>query len=66
MNIPLMKKDKSALDSWDGHSHGFEWEWPAVFFLIFLGIVWLWISYCRIQKEKKRGKELVRKATQDK
>ena len=54
------QKDKSALDHTDSFPE--PWEWPAVFILIGLVILWLWRTHLKNEKQKLQSEELVRKS----
>jgi hypothetical protein len=56
---------KSALDSSDFHSAGFEWEWPLVWILVGLVLLWLWRTHWKNEVERRQSKELCRQSLKD-
>lgn len=58
-------KDKSALDSVHPPT-GYDWEWPAVFILIILAIIWLWRTHARNMKERERAAKLCKDSLKSK
>lgn len=56
----IIDREKQALDAYVNPGEGFEWEWPAVWVLIGLAVLWLWRTRRKNEKERLRSTELCR------